>query len=103
VSDICALFAAEHASLAQLATQLHASQRPAAAQRLFKHFAAALGGHLTAVRRVIYPALKAIGWNLAKHHGSDHHGPHLHVADWIEGARLLMGGLGPAGAPSSAA
>jgi hypothetical protein len=178
VNDICPLLAGDHASLEQLATQLRAAHRPAAAQRLFKHFAAALGGHLTAVRRVIYPALKALGWKdissellvgharlsrsfaelltvehdnahhadaladvlrateqmiareraqllpvlrghldtaqrmalaleaepyLAKPHGGDPHGTNLHVADWLEEARLLLGGLGPAGTPSRAA
>jgi hypothetical protein len=172
-NDICALLAGDHASLAQLVKQLRSAQRPVAAQLLFKHFAAALGGHLTAVRRVIYPALKSVGWKgissemlvgharlgrsfaelltlghdsaehadaladvllateqvmdrehaemlpvlrdhldaaqrmalalevepyLARHHGSDPHGPHLHVTDWLEEARLLLGGLG--GSPS---
>jgi hypothetical protein len=169
-TDICGLLAGDHASLAHFARRLRGSHRPAAAQLLFKHFAAALGGHLTAVRRVVYPALKSVGWKdigselLVSHarlsrsfaelltighdnahhadalaevlrateqlmerehaemlpvlrdhldaaqrmalaleaepylarHVSDPHGPHLHVSDWLDEARLLLGGLGAA-------
>ena len=61
-NDITALLAADHALLTELATDLHAAPHPATARLLFRHFAAALGGHLTGVRKVVYPSLKAVGW-----------------------------------------
>lgn len=60
--DIVALLHNDHALLAELGGQLRRSPNLAAAEPLFRRFAGALGGHLTAVRKVVYPALKSVGW-----------------------------------------
>src|SRR5688500_9818838 len=61
-SDIVVLLEAEHALLADLRRQLHRCALAEAAEALFKRFATTLGGHLTAVRKVVYPGLKSAGW-----------------------------------------
>lgn len=61
-NDIVAVLRADHALLDLLAHELRACAAPAAAHQTFRHFSAALGGHLTAVKKVIYPALKSVGW-----------------------------------------
>ncbi|CAG0945454.1 hypothetical protein GPROT2_03223 [Gammaproteobacteria bacterium] len=66
-NDIVAVLRADHALLTQLAQELprpplRPGPLPAAAQQCFRDFSAALAGHLTAVRKVVYPALKSVGW-----------------------------------------
>lgn len=66
-NDIVTVLRADHALLAQLAQELarpplRPGPSPAAAQQCFRDFSAALAGHLTAVRKVVYPALKSVGW-----------------------------------------
>src|SRR5258706_3353723 len=60
--DIVAVLDEDHARLVELAGRLRSSPRPGLAIPQFNDFAVALGGHLTAVKRVVYPALKAVGW-----------------------------------------
>jgi hypothetical protein len=61
-NDIVVLLEAEHERLAQLRRQLRRCPRLEAAEPLFRRFSASLGGHLTAVRKIVYPGLKAAGW-----------------------------------------
>lgn len=61
-NDIVAVMRADHAQLARLAHELRACPSLGAAQHCFRDFSAALAGHLTAVRKVVYPALKSVGW-----------------------------------------
>jgi hypothetical protein len=61
-TDIVALLEAEHEQLSRLRRQLRLCPRIEAAEPLFKRFATTLGGHLTAVRKVVYPGLKSVGW-----------------------------------------
>ncbi|HEY0856539.1 MAG TPA: hemerythrin domain-containing protein [Albitalea sp.] len=61
-NDIVAVLRADHALLTRQADELRACVSPAAAQQRFRDFSAVLGGHLTAVRKVVYPALKSVGW-----------------------------------------
>jgi hypothetical protein len=60
--DIVGLIDEDHARLTELANALRACARPAAAVAQFNDFAVALGAHLSVLKRVIYPALKAVGW-----------------------------------------
>src|SRR2546423_14528275 len=60
--DIVGFLDEDHARLADLAQGLRACARPAAAVAQFNEFAVLLGAHLVVLRRVIYPALKAVGW-----------------------------------------
>ena len=60
--DIIAVLDEDQARLAELGRRVRCCAQPAAAITQFNDFAVALGGHLTAVKRVVYPALKAVGW-----------------------------------------
>ena len=60
---IDALLDRDHAVLRQLAQEMRSCARPAAARALFKQFTAALGGHLTAGRKVVRPVLASAGWS----------------------------------------
>jgi hypothetical protein len=61
-NDIAMLLEAEHALLEQLRRQVHRCPRLDAAEPLFRRFATTLGGYLTVVRKVVYPALRSAGW-----------------------------------------
>jgi hypothetical protein len=60
--DIVGLLGENHARLAELSQALRACARPRAALAQFDEFAVMLGAHLTLAKRVIYPALKGVGW-----------------------------------------
>ena len=60
--DIVGFLDEDHARLADLARGLRACAQPAAAVAQFNEFAVLLGAHLSVLKRVIYPALKAVGW-----------------------------------------
>jgi hypothetical protein len=60
--DIVGVLDEAHARLGELGRRLRASARPALALYQFNEFAVLLGGHLAVMKRVVYPALKAIGW-----------------------------------------
>ena len=60
--DIVAVLDEDHGRLIELSRCLGSSAQPGLALTHFNQFAVMLGGHLTAVRKVVYPALKAIGW-----------------------------------------
>jgi hemerythrin HHE cation binding domain-containing protein len=60
--DIVALLDEDHGRLIELSRQLRACALPARALARFDDFALVLGGHLNAVRKIVYPALKDIGW-----------------------------------------
>jgi hypothetical protein len=55
--SIDALLDRDHVELLHLRRELGSSDRAASARPLFRQFAAVLGGHLTALRRVVYPAV----------------------------------------------
>lgn len=61
-NDIVAVLRADHALLVQLAQELRACVSQAAVQQRFRDFAAALGGHLTAVSKAVHPGLRSVGW-----------------------------------------
>jgi hypothetical protein len=60
--DIVGLLGENHARLAESSLALRACARPQAAFAQFDEFAVLLGAHLTLAKRVIYPALKGVGW-----------------------------------------
>jgi len=60
--DIVDLLGEAHARLAERVRELRACARPLAARVHFDDFAVHLGAHLTVIRRVVYPALKTVGW-----------------------------------------
>lgn len=61
-NDILATLAADHALLAKLGRELRACPHLDKAQVLLRQFSRALGGHLSAIRKVVHPALRASGW-----------------------------------------
>jgi hypothetical protein len=60
--DIVTVLGEDHVRLTQLSRTLRACSRASVAILQFNEYAVLLGGHLTAIRKVVYPALKAIGW-----------------------------------------
>ena len=60
--DIVGLLGEDHERLTDLGRNLRACARPNAALAQFDEFAVLLGAHLTVMKRVVYPALKSIGW-----------------------------------------
>jgi hypothetical protein len=60
--DITVLLGHDHQLLLRIMRELEAASDEQSSQVRFRHFAAALGGHLSAIRKVIYPALKALRW-----------------------------------------
>jgi hypothetical protein len=60
--DIVALLEEDARRLRHLAASLRACPRADSAVLLFRQFSSALGGRLGAMRNVVYPALKALGW-----------------------------------------
>ncbi|HEX6708286.1 MAG TPA: hemerythrin domain-containing protein [Albitalea sp.] len=60
--DIVVLLDEDHGRLKELSRQVRACPHPAKALNRFDEFALVLGGHVNAVRKVVYPGLKAIGW-----------------------------------------
>jgi hypothetical protein len=60
--DIIALLEEDARWLRHRAASLRACPRADSAALLFRQFSSALGGRLGAMRRVVYPALKALSW-----------------------------------------
>jgi hypothetical protein len=60
--DIVAVLEENHDRLIELAGSLRACPRPQVAMVQFNEFAVLLGAHLGVMKRVVYPALKSIGW-----------------------------------------
>ena len=61
-NEIVGVLDEDHVRLGELAAGLRACHRPAYALRQFDEFAQLLGGHLLVMKRIVYPALKTIGW-----------------------------------------
>jgi hypothetical protein len=62
-SDIAAVLRTDHALLEQLSLELcECTRRSSAVTPVFRHFADVLGGHLTAMKKAVYPVLKSLGW-----------------------------------------
>lgn len=61
-NDIHATLAADHALLEKLGKELRSCPHLDKAQLLLRQFSRALGGHLSAMRKVVYPALRSAGW-----------------------------------------
>lgn len=61
-NEIVGVLDEDHVRLGELAAGLRACPRPAFALRQFDEFAQLLGGHLLVMKRIVYPALKTIGW-----------------------------------------
>lgn len=60
--DIVGLLGEDHDRLTELGRSLRACARPNAAFLQFDEFAVLLGAHLSVMKRVVYPALKSVGW-----------------------------------------
>lgn len=61
-NDIVATLAADHVLLAKLGRELRSCPHLDKAQVLLRQFSRALGGHLSAFRKVVHPALRSAGW-----------------------------------------
>ncbi|HJV63460.1 MAG TPA: hemerythrin domain-containing protein [Albitalea sp.] len=59
--EIAAVLEADHDLLRRMGLDLRACA-PADAPARFKQFAAALGGHLNAIEKAVYPGLRSMGW-----------------------------------------
>jgi hypothetical protein len=61
-NDVVTLFRDNHQLLRRLMRQLKDCARPEQARVFFKQFSLALGGQLGGMNKVVYPALKSLGW-----------------------------------------
>jgi len=61
-NDVVALLEERHALLRKLRTQLRGCARQEHARLLFRQYALALGAHIGAMSKVVYPTLTSLGW-----------------------------------------
>lgn len=60
--QIATVLHTDHELMTQIARELRACTQPALAHLKFKQLSAVLGGHLAALKKVVYPGLKSLGW-----------------------------------------